>query len=288
MSTTVSSEFPLVARFAPIIFWCVGATGLVGTVNLMRIGVGLDAHAYWVAGRALSYDRPPGVVDAFLYSPLFADAIRPLALLPWPLFYVLWAVLQALALYWLLRPLSFRWAFPAVCVSLPEIVNGNIHVLLAAALVLGMSGSRAVWLLPVLTKVSTGVGLLWYLARGEWRRLAEVGALLVLVVGCAYLVQPQDWNAWVEMLIRNRSAGQDGPALLVIRLVAAVTLTVLAARADAPWMLAFALVLANPVSWATGLTMLAAIPQLRTTSVPLQAHHMVVLPEPTRVAARAV
>ncbi len=268
------------AKLAPIIFWCVGVTGLVGTVNLMRIGVGLDAHAYWLAGRALSYDRVPGHLNAFLYSPLFADAVRPLALLPWPLFYVLWVALQALALYWLVRPLSFRWAFPVVCVSLPELVNGNIHVLLAAALVLGMRGSRAAWLLPVLTKVSTGVGLLWYLARGEWRRLVEIAGLLMLVVGCAYLVQPQDWNAWVEMLIRNRSAGQDGPALLVIRLVAAVTLTVLAARADAPWMLAFALVLANPVSWATGLTMLAAIPRLRTIAAEVGSHNTFALLEP--------
>ena len=40
--------------------------------------LGVDAHAYWVAGRSSHpYDQAPGFQDAFLYTPVFAQLMRP-------------------------------------------------------------------------------------------------------------------------------------------------------------------------------------------------------------------
>ena len=49
-------------------------------------GIGWDAHAYYVAWSGGLYEELPGTVDAYNYSPLFAQVIWPLTLLPWPVF----------------------------------------------------------------------------------------------------------------------------------------------------------------------------------------------------------
>src|SRR3954454_25087015 len=152
----------------------VAFSGIVAVEDLMvapHIG-GQDAHAYWASGHAaLTYLRPPRHLDAFLYSPLVADLIKPLTLLPWPVFWVLWSGAELAALLWLLRPLPVRWVVPIVLCSTLELVQGNINVFLAVAVVVGMRHPIG-WLFPLLTKVVTGVGLLWFVLRGEWRRLA--------------------------------------------------------------------------------------------------------------------
>jgi hypothetical protein len=49
-------------------------------------GAGYDSHAYWLTRRGSRYLAAPGRHDAYLYSPAFAQVIRPLTLLPWPVF----------------------------------------------------------------------------------------------------------------------------------------------------------------------------------------------------------
>lgn len=58
--------------------------------------IGLDSHAYWLAGRFPEswYTLPPAYRDAFLYSPAFGQALGPLSQLPWTAFQVLWALTQ--------------------------------------------------------------------------------------------------------------------------------------------------------------------------------------------------
>jgi hypothetical protein len=62
-------------------------------VGHARIGmIGADSHAYWMAARLPEtwYTRPPQYRDAHLYSPAFAQALWPLAQLPWPAFHFVW------------------------------------------------------------------------------------------------------------------------------------------------------------------------------------------------------
>ena len=47
----------------------------------------LDMHTYWATGAGVSYVHSnPYVIGAYLYAPVFAQAIAPLTLLPWPWF----------------------------------------------------------------------------------------------------------------------------------------------------------------------------------------------------------
>src|SRR5688572_21440779 len=55
--------------------------------------LGIDARAYWNVDLAHPYAA--GVVgdpSAYLYSPAFAQVLAPFAAIPFPVFYVLWAV----------------------------------------------------------------------------------------------------------------------------------------------------------------------------------------------------
>ncbi|GAA2146975.1 hypothetical protein GCM10009825_41000 [Arthrobacter humicola] len=258
-------KFPLLTRSVPILLWALGLEALFVSVRHLVTGnaMGQDSHAYWLAAQGeLSYGASPGQRDAYLYSPAFAAVIRPLALLPWPLFCAAWFAIEAAALAWLVRPLRPRWAIPVYLLCLPELVVGNIYILLAAAAVVGMRRPAA-WSFAVLTKVTTGVGLLWFAARGEWKRLLQgVGATaLIVVVSCA--VDPTAWSDWIQFLLANRSGTPDSGVSFVVRCLVAVALIVIAARKQWPCLVAPAMVLASPVlvsvvPW----TILIAIPRL--------------------------
>ena len=168
-------KFPLLTRSVPFVLWALGLEALFVSVRHLVTGnaMGQDSHAYWLAAQGeLSYGASPGQRDAYLYSPAFAAVIKPLALLPWPLFCAAWFAIEAAAMVWLVRPLRARWAIPVCLLCLPELVVGNIYILLAAATVVGMRRPAA-WSFAVLTKVTTGVGLLWFAARGDWKRLLQ-------------------------------------------------------------------------------------------------------------------
>ena len=52
-----------------------------------------------------------------------------------------------------------------------EIAGGNISLLLALAIVAGFSRPWT-WAFVILTKITPGIGLLWFALRREWRSLA--------------------------------------------------------------------------------------------------------------------
>ena len=128
-----------------------------------------DAHAYWAVDLADPYTRPVATQDAFTYPPPAALFFAVLGHLPFEVFQAIWTLLIGFALLWLTGP----WAllFLVIPVVASDLYLGNIHVLLAAAIVASLRWP-ALWAIPLLTKPTCGVGLLWYVARGEWRRLA--------------------------------------------------------------------------------------------------------------------
>ena len=52
-----------------------------------------------------------------------------------------------------------------------EVAGGNVSLLLAVAIVVGFRWPAA-WALVLLTKITPGIGLLWFAVRREWRSLA--------------------------------------------------------------------------------------------------------------------
>ena len=148
-------DLRLAATRVALIYVWVGASALAvhcAVYYLGGSGVGGDAHAYWLAGHAAHpYGAAPGTMDAYLYSPLFLQVIRPLAWLPWPAFIALWMATEAAAFWWLLKPLGLQWGLPCFLLCVPELLLDNINGLLGLVMVLGFRYA-GLWAVPLLTK----------------------------------------------------------------------------------------------------------------------------------------
>ena len=72
-------------------------------------GIGWDAHAYYVAWSGGLYEALPRSIDAYNYSPLFAQVIWPLTLLPWAVFCAVLVGAAGAGVAWLLRPCPSCW-----------------------------------------------------------------------------------------------------------------------------------------------------------------------------------
>jgi hypothetical protein len=117
-----------------------------------------------------------------------------------------------------------------------------------------------------LTKVTPGVGLLWFAARREWRSLAIALGFTAAVSVATYLLAPALWQQWMQALLVNAGQTQDYsvPPALVFRLPLAILLVLWGARTDRPWTVGVAAMLALPIIWVHGLVVaLAAVPFLR-------------------------
>lgn len=125
-------------------------------------------HAYWVAGTATPYAiAHEEATDAFLYSPAFTQLLEPLRALPYGLVVGLWTAASMLILRWM-APLL--WPL-LMLVFVPEIITCNVNLFLAGMVVVSFRHPGA-WALAVLTKVSPGIGVAWFLVRREWHNLA--------------------------------------------------------------------------------------------------------------------
>ena len=217
-----------------------------------------DAHAYWSVDLANPYTRPVATEDAFTYTPPAAFFFSIVGNLPFDVFVRIWTVVIGLALLWMAGP----WAilFLPIPFVASDVYLGNIHVLLAAAVV-GSLRWPALWAIPLLTKPSVGLGLLWFAARGEWRRLAIAIGVTAVLAALAFLLAPALWPAWIQYILGTGLSPDTGTAFVVpipflVRLPVAVLLVIWGARTDRPWTLATASMLALPVLWQVGLAML--------------------------------
>jgi len=230
---------------------------LVTFVVLRPVPAG-DAHAYWAVDLADPYGRPVATQDAFTYPPPAAIAFSILGRLPFEVFEAGWTLLIGLALLWLTGP--FALAFLVIPVVASDLYLGNIHLILAAAIV-GSLRWPALWAVALLTKSTVGVGLLWYVARGEWRRLAVALGATSVLVAASWLVAPGLWPAWIDYVLGTGLAPDVGrafwiPLPLLLRLPAGAALVVWGARTNRAWTLPAGAMLALPVLWLVGLAML--------------------------------
>jgi len=220
----------------------------------------VDAYAYWSTRDGVLYDgQTAGAMGAYLYSPAFAQLIRPLTILPWPAFVTVWTAINLAIVWWLLG----RWSLPAMLfIPIPfEIVSGNVHLMYAAAIVLGFRAS-VTWALPILTKVTPGIGLLWFAVRREWRPLAIALGVTGAIVAVSYLLTPADWQQWLDVIRSSSSTPQTVgwylPVSLLVRLPIAIVVAAVAALTGRAWLLPVAVTLALPVLWLNSLAILVA------------------------------
>ena len=169
-----------------------------------RIGTGHDARPYWTAVLEAPYATSRvGAHDAYLYSPAFLQAIAPLRALAWQGFMAGWIIVLMGAVLYLVGPVLLGGV---LLLTVLELIGGNITLLLAAAIVLGFRWPAA-WAFVVLTKVTPGIGLLWFVTRGEWRNLGIAAAATAAVVAVSFVTAPTGvWPEWIAVLTGNATA----------------------------------------------------------------------------------
>jgi len=218
-----------------------------------------DGLVYWGVDPAAPYaGATVGGQGAYLYSPAFTQAFMPFRMLPREAFAIVWSALILAAAVWMAR----AWPLMLLPLFLPvlqDVMIGNIHILLALAIYLGFRWP-ATWAFVLLTKVTPGVGLLWFVVRREWRSLAIALGTTAAIVVVSYVVAPQQWADWLGLL--RKDGGQESSRLL-LRLVAAAALVTWGALTDRAWTVPIAAMLALPVIWMDSFAMLIAAVALK-------------------------
>jgi hypothetical protein len=225
---------------------------------------GQDARCYWVPG----FDAPYALSEwtapiAYVYSPAFLQLLAPLKVLAWEPFLAIWTVLLLLAVRFLSGPRLFAFA---LVLAMPELIGGNIHLLVAVAIVIGFRYPAA-WSLILLTKITPGVGLLWFAVRREWRSLAIAFGATAAIAAVSLAIDPRAWLEWVGVI--GASVGKTSgtwaalPVPLWFRLPIAVAVVVWGARTNRRWAVPVAAMLALPALWYGGLSILLAVIPLR-------------------------
>ena len=227
---------------------------------------GYDAYSYWsidlndLYGRAMASNFTLG---AFRYAPPIALLFAPLTVLPWWLFLWLWTATSAAIITWL----AGRWTL--VVLALPpvalELYHGNVHLLIAAAIALGFRFPWT-WGFVILTKITPGLGVIWFAARREWRSFAiAIGATLVVSL-VTFVIEPSYWTDFAASILSNLDEPQyfSIPPPALFRIPIAILVVIWGARTDRPWTVPIAATLGLPILWPHGLTVaMAAIPFLR-------------------------
>jgi len=188
--------------------WLVAAWIMV-VIPAVGRSLGYDAYSYWFEDLGLRYALAEGglyTLGAFRYAPPVGLLFSIFAVLPWWLFLWLWMLVSLAAALWL----GGRWAIPVL--ALPpvalEIYHGNVHLLMAAAIVLGFRHAWT-WAFVLLTKVTPGVGPLWFGIRREWRSLSIALGATAAVCVVSLVVAPELWGRWLATVGSNAGRTAD-------------------------------------------------------------------------------
>lgn len=224
-----------------------------------------DARSYWGFDYADLYAGRSdwNAIGAYPYSPAFAQLLFPLNLLPWPVFVAAWTAILIGAVWLLTGP---EYLLLGLAVGAMEIAGGNISLLLALAIVAGLRHPWT-WSFVLLTKITPGVGLLWFAVRREWRQLAiAIGATAAIALA-SFVLNPGAWRDWVDLLRANTAKGGTWAAIpvpLLVRGPLGVLLIVWGARRGQRWTVPVGAMLALPALWYGSLSMLLAVIPLTT------------------------
>jgi hypothetical protein len=234
--------------------------------------VGFDAFAYWAVDGSDPYQAGVGGLGAFNYPPPIARAFDPFGSLAWVDFLWLWLALLIGTVIWLGRwsaRVAWVLAFPPVAL---ELYHGNVHLLIAAAIVLGFRHPWA-WAFVALTKVTPAVALTWFAVRREWRQLGIALGVTSAIVAGSLVIDASLWRQWLDFILSTPEGGSVAQFQIAIplwvRLPAAVAVVAWGGRTDRPWTVPVAAALALPILWVSGLAICAALaaPSLRSSAV---------------------
>ncbi len=255
------------ARSASLIFTGLGIVLAAFYWLQLTLGFGLpvDVHAYWAADPNNLY--PPAAVtlhaDAYLYSPAFEVLIGWGRHLSFDAFAAIWRALLLVTLVWLAGPFTLVALLLWTGVA-NEINAGNIQLLLAAAIVLSFRRGLAwpgLWAFVLLTKVTPGVGLLWFAARREWRRLAVSLGVTAAIALVTFAIWPDRWLAWIQLLVAGGTPEPLAPFYLPFwpRFVVAAAIVLMGAWRGWRWPVVVGATLALPAFYFLSPSMLVGV-----------------------------
>ena len=115
------------------------------------------------------------------------------------------------------------------------------------------------WSFALLTKVTPGIGLLWFAARREWRKLAIALATTAAIVGASLFIDPQicgRHGSTCSPRSQWHRIGRAHPHPAVVPPAVAAVLAIYAGRTDRKWLLPVVAFLAMPVLWWGSLSVL--------------------------------
>ena len=253
-----------------LVMWVVVIAGSDPTIDVSepfsgKLVTGQDARSYYGLDLADPYEGRTNwnTIGAYPYSPAFAQLVYPLNLLPWPAFVAAWTALLLAAVFFLTGP---RLLLVGLLLGAMEIAGGNISLLLTVAIVLGFRHPWT-WAFVLLTKITPGIGLLWFALRREWRPLAVALGATAAVVGVSYVLMPGAWSDWISLLVANQGKGGTWAAVPVplwIRGPIGVALLVWGAPRNQRWVVPVAAMLALPALWYGSLSMVLGVIPLTT------------------------
>lgn len=200
-------------------------------------GQPVDAACYYGMDRSAPWD-PDG---CFLYTPPVALLMTQIqGVVPFESFYTALRVIEVILLALITGPaIGAALLIPAVAI---EINAANINILIVGAVLVGFRYPWT-WAFVILTKVTPGVGLLWFAVRSEWRNLAVALGATAAIAGVSLLIAPWMWGEYVSALI---VAPDETPFKIWWRLPLAVAILVWGARTNRRWVLIVTVLLALP------------------------------------------
>jgi hypothetical protein len=239
----------------------------IGLVLLRPLPVFGDRYVYWSNAGDPVYQADGFMKTGFLYTPAAAQALAPLGWLPFELFWAVFALAAMATTAWLVRPLGWRYGLPLWIIALPISLQGNIEFLFAIVVVLGFK-LPGLWAIPLLTKISPGVGVLWFFVRREWRNAAIAVGTTGAIAAVSFLLAPGLWIEWLSMLWSNAQLHGAGssvvPLPLLVRVAMAGLIVGWGAMTERRWTVLAGTMLARPDLWYSELTMLLALPRLES------------------------
>lgn len=211
--------------------------GIAVLITLTRMGTPVDAWCFY----GFDPTQPWASDGCFVYSPPVAMVMNVVRdVMPFEAFTFLLRSLELLVLILVAGPaVGLALLIPAVAI---EMNAANINLLIVGAVLIGFRHPWA-WAFVVLTKVTPGVGMLWFAVRREWRNFAIAMGATIAVAVASWLAAPDLWRQYLTALAvaPDTSVWQIG-----WRLPLAAIVVVWGARNDHRWAVIVAVFLALP------------------------------------------